>query len=145
MKARTCRRTASSRGSNQSPPTNGDGDVAAADVACVMAWVPSRSCRSEPTPPQPFPTNLAPRPDGAGNPSRADCGSFGGRVAGEAEPAPGILGGDGGERRAEGGLQGLPRARADRAQARLELGPGPLDGVEVGRVGREIAAGEPGG
>src|SRR5437763_434946 len=62
MKARTCRRTASSRGSNQSPPTNGDGDVAAADVASVMAWVPSRSCRSEPTPPQLFPTNLAPRP-----------------------------------------------------------------------------------
>src|SRR5437763_13039924 len=62
MKARTCRRTASSRGSNQSPPTNGDGDVAAADVASVMAWVPSRSCRTEPTPPQPFPTNLAPRP-----------------------------------------------------------------------------------
>src|SRR3954470_10198542 len=64
MKARTCRRTASSRGSNQSPPTNGDGDVAAADVASVMAWVPSRWCRSEPTPPQPFPTNLAPRPRG---------------------------------------------------------------------------------
>src|SRR3954451_2640145 len=62
MKARTCRRTASSRGSNQSPPAKGDGDVAAADVASVMAWVPSRSCRSEPTPPQLFPTNLAPRP-----------------------------------------------------------------------------------
>src|SRR4051795_6041294 len=64
MKARTCRRTASSRGSNQSPPAKGDGDVAAADVASVMAWVPSRSCRSEPTPPQLFPTNLAPRPGG---------------------------------------------------------------------------------
>src|SRR4051794_39716332 len=63
MKARTRRRTASSRGSNQSPPAKGDGDVAAADVASVMAWVPSRSCRSEPTPPQLFPTNLAPRPD----------------------------------------------------------------------------------
>src|SRR5437868_10944689 len=62
MKARTCRRTASSRGSNQSPPAKGDGDVAAAGVASVMAWVPSRSCRSEPTPPQLFPTNLAPRP-----------------------------------------------------------------------------------
>src|SRR3954469_18388190 len=64
MKARTRRRTASSRGSNQSPPAKGDGDVAAADVASVMAWVPSRSCRSEPTPPQLFPTNLAPRPIG---------------------------------------------------------------------------------
>src|SRR4051794_13970609 len=63
MKARTRRRTASSRGSNQSPPAKGDGDVAAADVASVMAWVPSRSCRSEPTPPQLFPTNLAPRPE----------------------------------------------------------------------------------
>src|SRR3954464_15443891 len=62
MKARTRPRTASSRGSNQSPPAKGDGDVAAADVASVMAWVPSRSCRSEPTPPQLFPTNLAPRP-----------------------------------------------------------------------------------
>src|SRR3954454_25403827 len=41
----------------------------------------------------------------------ADCGSSGGRSAGEPEPAPGILGGDGGERRAEGLLQGLPRAR----------------------------------
>src|SRR4051794_8252157 len=59
MKARTRRRTASSRGSNQSPPAKGDGDMAAADVASVMAWVPSRSCRSEPTPPQLFPTNLA--------------------------------------------------------------------------------------
>src|SRR3954451_13265064 len=66
MKARTCRRTASSRGSNQSPPAKGDGDVAAADVASVMAWVPSRSCRSEPTPPQLFPTNLAPRPAALG-------------------------------------------------------------------------------
>src|SRR3954471_13386625 len=75
---------------------------------------------------------------------RADCGSFGGRVAGEAEPAAGILGGDGGERRAEGGLQGLLRAGADRTEARLELGPVPLDGVEVGRVGREIAVGQPG-
>jgi hypothetical protein len=27
-----------------------------------MAWVPSRSCRSEPTPPQPISTNLATRP-----------------------------------------------------------------------------------
>src|SRR3954470_17333093 len=62
MKARTRRRTASSRGSNQSPPAKGEGDVAAADVASVMAWVPPRSCRSEPTPPQLFPTNLAPRP-----------------------------------------------------------------------------------
>src|SRR4051812_42644394 len=62
MKARTRRRTASSRGSNQSPPAKGDGDAAAADVASLMAWVPSRSCRSEPTPPQLFPTSLAPRP-----------------------------------------------------------------------------------
>src|SRR3954454_3093028 len=76
--------------------------------------------------------------------ARADCGSLAGRVAGEPEPAPGILGGDGGERRAEGLLQGLLRARADRAQARLELGPGPLDGVEVGRVGRQVAVREPG-
>src|SRR5689334_24794208 len=68
---------------------------------------------------------------------RADCGSVRGRVAGEAEPAPGIPGGDGGERRAEGGLQGLPRAGAARPQARLELGPGLLDRVHVGRVGRE--------
>src|SRR3982750_2584955 len=66
MKARTRRRTASSRGSNQSSPAKGDGDVAAADVASVMAWVPSRSCRSEPTPPQLFPTNLALRPSGPG-------------------------------------------------------------------------------
>jgi hypothetical protein len=28
-----------------------------------MAWVPSRSCQSEPTPPQPISTNLATRPD----------------------------------------------------------------------------------
>src|SRR3954451_7970320 len=70
MKARTRRRTASSRGSNQTPPAKGDGDVAAADVASVMAWVPSRSCRSEPTPPQLFPTNLAPRPALAGNRGR---------------------------------------------------------------------------
>src|SRR3954466_5881144 len=75
---------------------------------------------------------------------RADCGSVRGGVAGEAEPAPGVLGGDGGERGAERLLEGLLRAGADRAQARLELGPGPLDGVEVGRVGREIAVGEPG-
>src|SRR3954451_3014289 len=62
MKAGPRRRTASSRGSNPSPPAKGDGDVAAADGASVMAWVPSRPCRSEPTPPQLFPTNLAPRP-----------------------------------------------------------------------------------
>src|SRR4051794_33411055 len=79
MKARPRRRTASSRGSNQSPPAKGDGDVAAADVASVMAWVPSRSCRSEPTPPQLFPTNLAPRPPvrRGGNQGRSDpCGAW---------------------------------------------------------------------
>ena len=62
MKPRTCRRTASSSGSNQSPPANGDGVTSAADVASVMAWVPSRSSQPEPTPPQPFPTNPATRP-----------------------------------------------------------------------------------
>src|SRR3954464_9608349 len=56
--------------------------------------------------------------------TRADCRSVRGRVAGEAEPAPGILRGDGRERRAEGGLQGLLGAGADRTQARLQLGPG---------------------
>ena len=35
-----------------------------------MAWVPSRSCRSEPTPPQPISTNLATRP------TRIGCHTF---------------------------------------------------------------------
>src|SRR5204863_9348425 len=63
--------------------------------------------------------------------TRADCGSFGGQVAGEAEPAPRVLGGDGGERRAEGGPQRLLRAGADRAQLRLQLRPGGLDRVQT--------------
>src|SRR3954468_13018567 len=84
MKARTRRRTASSRGSNQSPPAKGDGDVAAADATSVMAWVPSRSCRSEPTPPQLFPTNLAPRPRA---PPRAVPGVRGRAVPAQARPA----------------------------------------------------------
>src|SRR3954466_9261867 len=99
--------------------------------------------RRRPTSPPPEP-GRPPEDKGAAARVRADCGSVRGGVAGEAEPAPGILGGDGGERGAERLLEGLLRAGADRAQARLELGPGPLDGVEVGRVGREIAVGEPG-
>ena len=78
------------------------------------------------------------------NAPRADCGSVRGRVAGEAEPAAGILGGDGGERRAEGGLQGLLRAGADRPQPGLELGPGLLDRVHVRRVGRQVAVAQAG-
>src|SRR4030095_1711902 len=61
MNQRTRPRTASSRGSNQSK-ANGDGGAAETDVASFMAWVPSRSCRSEPTPPQPIFTNFATRP-----------------------------------------------------------------------------------
>src|SRR3954447_25699077 len=76
--------------------------------------------------------------------ARADCGSVRGGVAAQPEPAPCILGGDGGERRAEGGLEGLLRARADRPEARLELGPGRLDRVHVGRVRGEVAVGQPG-
>src|SRR3954467_4661930 len=70
--------------------------------------------------------------------SRADCGSVRGGVAAQPEPAAGVPGGDRGQRRAEGGFQGLPRAGADRSQPRLELRPGRLDRVHVGRVGREI-------
>ena len=62
MKPRTCRRTASSRGSNHSLPAKGDGDAGAADIASVTAWVPPRSRQPEPTPPQPIPTNPATRP-----------------------------------------------------------------------------------
>src|SRR5687767_4955581 len=62
MNERTWERTASSKGSNQSLPANGDGGDGQAGVASVMAWVPSRSCRSEPTPPQPISTNPATRP-----------------------------------------------------------------------------------
>jgi hypothetical protein len=54
--------TASSNGSNQSPPANGDGFASKVGIASFMAWVPSRSCRSEPTPPHPISTNLATRP-----------------------------------------------------------------------------------
>src|SRR5436305_77279 len=62
---------------------------------------------------------------------RADCGSVRGGVAGEAEPAPRVLGGNGGERRAEGGPQRLLRAGADRAQLRLQLRPGGLDAGQL--------------
>ena len=62
---RTWERTAASKGSNQSLPANGDGADAHGGVASFMAWVPSRSCRSEPTPPQPISTNLATRPRGS--------------------------------------------------------------------------------
>ena len=47
-----------------------------------------------------------------------------GGVAAQPEPAAGVPGGDRGERRVEGGLQGLLRAGADRPQPGLELGPG---------------------
>ena len=76
--------------------------------------------------------------------TRAACGSISGRVAGEAEPAAGILRGDGRERRAERGLQGLLRAGADRPQPGLELGPGLLDRVHVRRVGRQVAVAQAG-
>jgi hypothetical protein len=62
MNARTRPRTASSKGSNHSLPANGDGGDGKAGVASFMAWVPSRSCRSEPTPPQPISTTFATRP-----------------------------------------------------------------------------------
>src|SRR5688572_32742779 len=62
MNERTRPRTASSKGSNHSLRANGDGGGGKAGVASFMAWVPSRSCRSEPTPPQPISTNLATRP-----------------------------------------------------------------------------------
>src|SRR3954449_8208206 len=75
---------------------------------------------------------------------RATCRSARGRVAGEAEPAAGILRGDGRERRAEGGLQGLLGAGADRPQPGLELGPGRLDRAHVRRVGRQVAVARPG-
>src|SRR4051812_28951459 len=60
--------------------------------------------------PRPAPRRRLVRPISA----RADCGSVRGGVAGEAEPSPGILGGDGGERGAERLLEGLLRAGADR-------------------------------
>src|SRR3954471_1643582 len=121
MKARTRRRTASSRGSNQSPPAKGEGDVAAADVASVMAWVPSRSCRSEPTPPQLFPTNLAPRPGQAAGGERQD-------------PAGGRPGGRGPRQPAQGLAQRAPRGRHGR-------GPGAAEG-RGGRAGPAAAGGE---
>ena len=68
---------------------------------------------------------------GARGAARADCGSVRGRVAGEAEPAPRVPGGDRGQRRAEGGLQGLLRAGADRPQPGLEFGPGRFDRVQT--------------
>src|SRR4051812_21749121 len=76
--------------------------------------------------------------------TRADYGPVGSWVAGEAEPAPGVPGGDGRERRAEGLLRGLLRAGADRAQPGLELGPGGPDRLHGRRVGREVALGRPG-
>src|SRR3954471_14131444 len=116
MKARTRRRTASSRGSNQSPPAKGEGDVAAADVASVMAWVPSRSCRSEPTPPQLFPTNLAPRPGQAAGGERQD--PAGGRpgARGPRQPAQGWRN----EHLAASSAEALARQKAEAAElARL--------------------------
>ena len=52
-------------------------------------------------------------------------------VAAEAEPASSILGGDGGERRAELGFERVEAARFLGAQPGLELGPARLDRIEV--------------
>jgi CHAT domain-containing protein len=62
MKARTWPRTASSNGSNQSPPRQVVGVAVAAGVAFSMAWVPPWAQPSEPTPPPQISTTSATRP-----------------------------------------------------------------------------------
>ena len=58
-------------------------------------------------------------------------------VAAASEEAAGGGGGHGVQGGPDGGDQGVEGARRGGAQVRLELGEGLLDGVEVGRVGRQ--------
>ena len=55
-----------------------------------------------------------------------------------------ILGGDGGERGTELGLERVQGSRGLGAEPRLELGPAGLDRVQIGRVGRQVAMVDPG-
>src|SRR5215212_7422762 len=73
---------------------------------------------------------------------RAHRGSVGTGIAGVAEEASGVVFVDSGERWPEGCMQTLDRAGCGLAQQALDLGPGQLDRVEVGRVAGKIEVGE---
>jgi hypothetical protein len=54
------------------------------------------------------------------------------------EPRPGIRRRDGGQRTRDRRVKRLARARLGGTQERLDLGPAPLDRVQVGRVRRQV-------
>src|SRR4051794_41762217 len=63
----------------------------------------------------------------------------------EPEPAARVPSGDRGRRGAEGGVERAEAARRLGTQPALRLRPAGPDRVEVGRVGRQVAARDPGG
>src|SRR3954462_9798750 len=79
-----------------------------------------------------------------GTVSRAVFYSVGSGVAAEAEPALGILGRDGGERRAELDVERIRGWCGLGSQPGLELRPAGFDRVEVGRTGGQVTVGDPG-
>jgi hypothetical protein len=77
--------------------------------------------------------------------TRADFGPVGSGVAGEPEPAPGVLGGDRGQCGPESGLELVEAPRRLGPETALQLRPAGLDRVQVGRVGRQVAVRDAGG
>src|SRR6478672_360117 len=75
---------------------------------------------------------------------RATRSSFGMTVAGMAEEALSILGGDGGEGWAKRRVKAFGRPCRRFAQERLQLGLGGLDRVQVWGVGRPVTVSEAG-
>src|SRR3712207_8677277 len=77
--------------------------------------------------------------------ARANCGLIGTNIAGVAEEGSGVVLADGGQRRAEGGMEALDGPHRGLAQDALHLGPGRLDWFEVWRVAGEVEVGKAGG